>query len=224
MQDRRAERQPAIPSASPGCAQRQLTVMAGTPTELITGIEWHPFGPRTQRDVSSGGRRRREHRAEHARDVNLRGQITRVGSNGPDATPALPLLDRSYEYDYTAGAPGPVDPGPNLDRVIDHSTPSESRFYFYDELDRLAEGDRSHGHRAPRVRLRRRGNRTSEVSARRDARATPTRPEPTASTSRPAPSPRDFAHDAYGNRIYDGPGNVGTPPPCSTTMPTASSR
>jgi hypothetical protein len=65
---------------------------------------------------------------------NLRYQLEELDVTGPSGA----LVDRSYTYDYTAGAPGPVDPRPNLDRVVDHLDATESRFYFFDELDRLA--------------------------------------------------------------------------------------
>jgi hypothetical protein len=172
-------------------------VVGGPLIQEITDLAWYPFGPRTQAKFppQSGG----VNTVVSTRAVNLRGQIEEL-----DVTSgSTPILDRSYKYDYTAGTPGPNDPGPNLDRVVDHLDASESRFYFYDALDRLEQATDLTGSVLHHYGYDAVGNRTSKLG-------------PLGSTSYGYESatnrldaatitePRDYAHDAYGNRIYDG--------------------
>ena len=42
------------------------------------------------------------------------------------------MLDRSYAWDYTAGAPGTADPGPNLDRLAPCLSEKEWNQLFFD--------------------------------------------------------------------------------------------
>jgi RHS repeat-associated protein len=182
-----------------------MTVTAGTSTQHITDLTWYAFGPRTQAKFppQSGGM----NTVTSTRTVNLRGQITDV-----DVTSgATAILDRSYTYDYTAGTPGPTDPGPNLDRVVDGLDASESRFYFYDALDRLEKATTLTGTVLHQYGYDAVGNRTSKLgplgSSSYSYQTGSNRLD--AATGAEA---RDYAHDAYGSRIYDGAASfTGTP-------------
>jgi RHS repeat-associated protein len=192
-------------TAYAGLRPGSVEVTASGRTESITDLAWYPFGPRTfaklpPHDGSTNT-------VTSSRSVNLRGQITEVDVFRTGAT----LLDRSYTYDLTTGSPGPADPGPNLDRVVDHRDASQSRFYFYDELDRLAQATTLAGTSLHAYAYDAAGNRTSDLSA-----AGTTSYAYQSGTSRldaaTGAAARDFAHDAFGNRIYDGPDNPGSPP------------
>jgi hypothetical protein len=118
-----------------GARPKEIVVEGGGQTETIREISWWPFGPRKQAkfppfDSGAGG-----NVVVSDRHQNLRGQVAEIEVVGPQGT----VVDRSYTYDYRDGSPGPDDPGPNLDRMVDTRDPSESRFYFYDELDRLSD-------------------------------------------------------------------------------------
>ena len=117
---------------------------------------------------------------------------------------SLTALDRSYAYDVTAGTPGPVDPGPDLDRVEDHRDGAESRFYFYDELGRLGKATTLSGSPVFTYAYDAAGNRTQQSSA---AGTTSYAYEP--GTDRLAAStgaaPLVYAHDGFGNRTWAGP-------------------
>jgi len=180
-------------------------VVGGPLIQEITDLAWVPFGPRTQAKFPpSDGT---ANTVVSTRTVNLRGQITEL-----DVTSgATPILDRTYTYDYTTGTPGPNDPGPNLDRVVDHLDASESRFYFYDELDRLEQATDLTGSVLHQYAYDAVGNRTSKLGA-----AGITNYGYETATNRldaaTITEPRDYAHDAYGNRIYDGTASFsGTP-------------
>jgi len=181
-----------------GLRPAQLDVIAGATTHEIQDLAWYPFGPRTQAKLppadGSG-----DDTVVSTRTINLRGQIEEL-----DVTAASgAILDRSYRYAYTAGSPGPNDPGPNLDQVIDHLDASESRFYFYDELDRLAAAKDLSGTTLHAYGYDAAGNRTTkqgplgsssysyEIATNRLDAAT-------------GAEARDYVHDAYGNRIYEG--------------------
>jgi RHS repeat-associated protein len=118
--------------------------------------------------------------------------------------PAGSVLDQSFEYAYTAGGAGPVDPGPNLDRVIDHRDANESRFYFYDALDRLWKSTTLAGAALYTYSYDANGNRTQET-----APAGTTTTTYATGTDRIAQSSganaKHYAHDAYGSRIWAGP-------------------
>lgn len=185
-----------------GLRPSSLAITGGSRTEVITNLAWYPFGPRTQAkfppDDINGNT------VTSSRTVNMRGQITEI-----DVTrPSLTLVDRNYKYDYTAGTPGPNDPGPNLDRVVDALDATESRFFFYDELDRLwkateLDGDVLHEYAYDAV-----GNRTSKTDGTAETEYAYESLESNPINNRLAAATgeeeRDYAHDAYGNRIYDG--------------------
>lgn len=180
-----------------GLRPSAVTVVAGTATHQITDLAWYPFGPRTQAmfPPSDGT----ANTVVSTRTVNLRGQTTELDVTSGGAA----ILDRSYTYDYIAGTPGPTDPGPNLDRLVDNLDASESRFYFYDELDRLEKATDLTGSVLQQYGYDAAGNRTSKLGA-----AGITNYSYESATSRldaaTLTEPRDYAHDPYGNRIYDG--------------------
>jgi len=141
------------------------------------------------------------------------------------------VVDRSYTYDYSAGSPGPVDPGPNLDRLVDHLDPSQSRFYFYDELDRLWKATDLSGAPLYSYTYDAVGSRQQETS-----------PAGTTTTSYETGTDRiaeqtgthvvHYAHDAFGSRIYAGalpyagdvpPSTVPSAPPVPPRTPSVSS-
>jgi RHS repeat-associated protein len=181
-----------------GLRPSELEIVAGAASEEVQGLAWYPFGPRTAASFppadGSG-----DNTVLGTRAVNLRGQIEELEVTAASGA----ILDRSYRYDSTAGSPGPDDPGPSLDQVIDHLDPSESRFYLYDELDRLSaatdlSGTALHGYGYDAA-----GNRTSQQGP-----AGPSALAYESGTNRldaaTGAEARDYAHDAYGNRIYEG--------------------
>jgi RHS repeat-associated protein len=188
-----------------GLRPSAMTVTAGTSTQQITNLTWYPFGPRTQAKFppQSGG----ANTVTSTRALNLRGQITDV-----DVTSgAAAILDRSYKYDFTAGTPGPNDPGPNLDRLVDNLDASESRFYFYDALDRLQKATSLTGTVLHEYGYDAVGNRASKLgpigSSSYSYESNTNRLDATTGAEA-----RDYAHDVYGSRIYDGAaGFTGTP-------------
>ncbi|RIL03449.1 MAG: hypothetical protein DCC71_15285 [Proteobacteria bacterium] len=156
------------------------------------------------RPTASNGVRLAHRRCEactitSSRSVNLRGQITELDVFRSGAA----LVDRSYTYDFTSGTPGPNDPGPNLDRVVDHLLPAESRFYFYDALDRLEKATDLSGTALHEYAHDAVGNRTSTTSG-----AGTTSYAYESGTDRldasTGASALDYAHDAHGSRIYQG--------------------
>jgi RHS repeat-associated protein len=174
-----------------------MTVGAGTSSAQVTNLTWYPFGPRTQAKFPpqiSG-----TNSVTSTRAVNLRGQITELDV----VSGSTAILDRSYKYDFTTGTPGPNDPGPNLDRLVDNLDSSESRFYFYDELDRLQKATSLTGTVLHEYGYDAVGNRTSKLgplgSSSYSYQSGSNRLD--AATGAEA---RDYAHDAYGSRIYDG--------------------
>lgn len=181
-----------------GLRPSRLDVTAGATTEEIQDLTWYPFGTRIAAKfppADGGG----DNTVLSTRTLNLRGQVEEL-----DVTAASgAILDRSYVYDFTTGSPGPDEPGPNLDQLVDHLHAGESRFYFYDELDRLAaakdlSGATLHAYGYDAV-----GNRTSKQGPLGSSTLTYK-----SSTNRldaaTGAEARDWAHDAYGNRIYDG--------------------
>ncbi len=178
-----------------GARVSEVDVTYGTQTETIENLVWLPFGPLEDADFPAG--------AELRRTFNKRYQLeTLVVKDSATPTPNT-LVDREFKYDYTAGAPGPDDPGPNLDRAIDNLDSAESHFYFYDELDRLDKvtdlsgttqfdyAYDSAGNRTQKVNSAGTTNYTFETGTNRLASAT-------------GAEAAYFANDAYGNRIYEG--------------------
>lgn len=163
----------------------------------VTEIAWYPFGPRKQAKFPplGGGM----NTVTSTRGVNLRGQVTDVVVTSGGA----PILDRHYEYGFTTGAPGPNDPGPNLDRVVDALDASESRFYFYDELDRLQQATSLTGTVLHQYGYDAVGNRTSKLGP-LGSSGYGYQPGTDRLEVATGAEARAYAHDVYGNRIYDG--------------------
>ena len=120
-------------------------------------------------------------------------------------------MDRDLEYAYVAGSPGPVDAEVQLDRVIDHVNAAESRFYFYDDLDRLSVaadllGASVHGYTYDDA-----GNLTHKTAP---AGATTYTIAPGTDQVAQATGvdAAYYSHDVYGSRIWEGPtAYAGTP-------------
>jgi RHS repeat-associated protein len=185
---------------------RPSAIAVGGATQTLRNIAWYPFGPWTHAafpkyDVMSG-----QNTVVSERDVNLRGQVTRIHVTGAAGT----VLDRSYAYDLQGnGTTQPDDPGPNLDEVIDARDGTESRHYLYDELDRLAKATNLagtsvlHDYTYDAV-----GNRQTKSQAGANTTyhyesmaGVPINNRLASATGTEA---RAYAHDAYGNRVYDG--------------------
>jgi RHS repeat-associated protein len=133
------------------------------------------------------------------RSYNLRGQVSALEV----ISPLGDVLDQSFTYGYVGGAPGPIDSGPNLDQVIDHRDASQSRFYFYDALDRLWKSTDVSGTPSFTYTYDANGNRTQQI-----APAGTTNYAYQSSTDRIAQAtgaaPKHYAHDAFGSRIWAG--------------------
>jgi RHS repeat-associated protein len=181
-----------------GSRVREVDVAHGSRLETIDGLTWLPFGPLDfaklpPRDSGSG-----QNVVTLERSYNLRYQLAELDVTGPSGA----ILDRDYFYASTQ-APGPNDPGPNLDQLVDHLNPDESRFYFYDELDRLSRATDLTGANLFQYGHDPAGNRTFKTDAfgttaysyesGTDRLATATGAEQAF-----------YANDAYGNRIYAG--------------------
>jgi RHS repeat-associated protein len=174
-------------------------VTAGTSTETIRELAFLPFGPRLRAELPPFDGTTGHNAVVSNREYDLRGQVSEIDVTAPTGS----VLDRTYSYDVTSGSPGPVDPGPNLDRVIDHRDAGESRFYAYDELDRLWKSTDLSGSPHFEYVYDAAGNRTSLVTA---AGTTMTSYEPGSDriAQQTGAFPRHYAHDAFGNRIYAG--------------------
>ncbi|HME72643.1 MAG TPA: RHS repeat-associated core domain-containing protein [Myxococcota bacterium] len=165
-----------------------ITISGGT---QISNIAFLPFGPRISADFGGG--------VSSQRQYNLRYQMTGLQVTTSTTT----YLNQSYIYNYTAGAPGPNDPGPNLDALADNLNPSQSRFFFYDPLDRLSEDSDLSGNPIYSYSYDAVGNRSQQVGP--DG---PTSYSYEPNTDRLASATGaealQYAHDAYGNRIWAG--------------------
>jgi RHS repeat-associated protein len=100
---------------------------------------------------------------------------------------------------------------PNLDQVVDHRDPSQSRFFFYDDLDRLWKSTDLSGTPLFTYTYDANGNRTGQV-----APAGTTTYSYGSGTDRIAQATgagaKHYAHDAFGSRIWAGPSAyAGTP-------------
>jgi YD repeat-containing protein len=180
-----------------GGRPKTVAVTASSETQTVRDLEFLPFGPRTRAEFppEAAG----ENTVVSTRAYNLRYQVTEIDVTSPAGT----VLDLSYTYGYTAGSPGPNDPGPNLDRVVDHRDGSESRFYFYDDLDRLWKATDLAGTPVYTFLYDANGNRTQQV-----APSGTTSYSHETGTDRLAQATgaeaRHYAHDAYGSRVWAG--------------------
>ncbi len=190
-----------------GGRPKTLTVTAGADQQVVRNIDFAPLGGRTRAEFPPYNSGTGLNTVISARTYNLRGQAATLQVTSPSAT----VLDQSFDYAYTAGGAGPVDPGPNLDRVIDNRDANESRFYFYDALDRLWKSTTLAGVPLYTYGYDANGNRTQEIMS---GGTTNTAYE--ATTDRIAQATganaKSYAHDVYGSRIWAGPsGFAGLP-------------
>jgi len=183
-----------------GLRPKTVSVTAGIATETIRDLEFLPFGPRSRAEFPPFDAGTGENTVLSTRAYNARYQVTEIDVTGPMGT----VLDRSYRYDYTTGSPGPNDPGPNLDRLVDGRDATESRFYFYDELDRLWKATDLSGNPLFTYTYDAVGNRLGETTP----LGTTTSSYQTGTdrlAQRSGADPKHYAHDAFGSRIYAGP-------------------
>jgi YD repeat-containing protein len=196
-----------IATAYAGSRPKTVTVTAGATSQQIRDLEFLPFGPRTRAELPPEDPITGDNTVISTRQYDLRHQVTEIDVTSSVGT----VLDLSYSYTYTTGSPGPNDPGPHLDRVIDHRDASQSRFYFYDELERLWKATDLTGAALYTYVYDANGNRTQQVA-----------PSGTTNYSYQSASDRlaqatvadamHYAHDPYGSRIWAGPtAYAGTP-------------
>jgi RHS repeat-associated protein len=183
-----------------GGRPKTLTVTAGVDQQIVRNLSFAPFGGRTRAEFPPFNSGTGLNTVVSTRSYNLRGQVATLQVTSPAGT----VLDQAFDYAYTAGGVGPNDPGPNLDRVIDNRDANESRFYFYDDLDRFWKSTTLAGSPLYTYAYDANGNRTQEIA-----------PGGTTNTSYAAGTDRiaqatganakNFAHDVYGSRIWAGP-------------------
>jgi YD repeat-containing protein len=187
-----------------GLRPSAVSVGIGTVVHRVDNIEWYPFGPRTHAEFPPFDTVAAANVVMSDREINLRGQIERVHVHGPGSAS---FLDQQYGYDYRNGSPGPDEPGPSLDRVDDALDPSQSRYFFYDELDRLESETDLAGNVLREYGYDGVGNRMAQLGGAPEvAYSYESGTDKLDFASDPVTQAivRDFAHDSYGNRIYDG--------------------
>jgi len=179
---------------------KTVTVTAGSSQEVVRNLGFLPFGPRTRAEFPPYDSGAGANTVISTRSYNLRGQVAELEVTSPLGA----VLDQSFEYGYMAGSPGPVDAGPNLDQVVDHRDSSQSRFYLYDDLDRLWKSTTlsgtplftytydANGNRAQQLAPGGTTDYTYQASTDRIAQAT-------------GAAAKHYAHDVFGNRIWAGP-------------------
>jgi RHS repeat-associated protein len=179
---------------------KTVTVTAGSSQETIRNLAFLPFGPRTRAELPPYDAGSGANTVISTRSYNLRGQVSALEVSSP----LEDVLDQSFTYGYIGGAPGPVDGGPNLDQVVDNRDASQSRFYFYDDLDRLWKSTNLAGTPLFTYLYDANGNRTQQVAP---GGTTTYSYQP--STDRIAQATgaaaKHYAHDAFGSRIWAGP-------------------
>jgi YD repeat-containing protein len=179
---------------------KTVTVTAGSSQQVLRNLAFLSFGPRTRAELPPYDAGTSANTVISTRSYNLRGQVSALQVTSPLGS----VLDQSFSYGYAIGAPGPVDGGPNLDRLIDNRDSSQSRFYFYDDLERLRKSTDLLGTPLFSYVYDANGNRTQQV-----APGGTTNYSYAPSTDRIAQATgaaaKYYAHDAYGNRIWAGP-------------------
>jgi RHS repeat-associated protein len=181
-----------------GSRVKEVDVAHGSRLETIRGLTWLPFGPLEHAELPPTVAGTEDNVVTLDRAYNLRYQLSELDVTGPSGT----ILDRDYFYASTQ-APGPNDPGPNLDQLVDHLSPDESRFYFYDELDRLSRATDLTGANLFQYGHDPAGNRTFKT----DAFGTTSYAYEAGTDRLEAATGAEqmfYANDAYGNRIYAG--------------------
>lgn len=176
---------------------KTLTVTAGADQQIVRNIAFAPFGGRTRAEFPPFDSGTGLNSVVSTRTYNLRGQASALQVTSPAGT----VLDQSFDYAYTAGGVGPVDAGPNLDQTIDHRDANESRFYFYDELDRLWKATSLAGSAIYTYTYDANGNRIGEVGP--GVALTTTYETGSDRIAQSAgTAPRNYVHDVFGNRIW----------------------
>jgi RHS repeat-associated protein len=197
----------AITTDYRGARPLQVEIGKGSQSRRITGLAWLPFGPRTGAWLppeNGAG----INTVTTTRAYNLRGQVEEIDVVSAAGT----VVDRSYRYANTA-APGPNDPGPNLDQLTDHLDAAQSRYFWYDDLDRLWKTTETTG--SPPLAIftylyDAAGNRTSEASPagtigyHYEGEGAPPGDETDRIDASDGARVLDYTHDACGNRIYAG--------------------
>ena len=179
---------------------RTVTITAGGSQEVIRNLAFLPFGPRTRAELPPYDSGTATNTVISTRAYNLRGQVSALEVTSPLGD----VLDQSFTYGYIGGAPGPADGGPNLDQVVDNRDSSQSRFYFYDDLDRLWKSTTLSGTPVFTYLYDANGNRTQQVApgGTTTYSYSPTTDRIAQATGAAA---KHYAHDAFGNRIWAGP-------------------
>jgi len=185
-------------------------VTAGSDQQIVRNIAFAPFGGRTSAEFPPYDSGTGLNTVVSTRAYNLRGQVSAVQVTSPAGS----VINRSFDYAYTTGGVGPNDPGPNLDRVTDHRDANESRFYFYDALDRFWKETTLAGSALRTDTYDANGNRTLEavpwlygttlVSTAYES-GTDRASHTTYNSGFGGATVTYYKHDAYGNRIWMGP-------------------
>jgi len=179
-----------------GDRPESITVSPGPAQQVVQGITFDPFGGRTAAAFPPAGS------VVSTRSYNLRGQVSAVRVTSPAGT----VVDRTLDYDHVVGGAEPNDPGPNLDRIVDNRDSSQSRFFFYDSLDRLSKSTNSSGSPLYTFGYDASGNRISEYSGGAFGTTTYDAGTDLVATSGFVSQWYSlityYEHDAFGNRIY----------------------
>lgn len=174
-----------------------MTISAGGIAHGIDNIRFAPFGGRVSANFPPSSS------VVSTRAYNRRGQVSSVLVSAPSGT----VIDRTFNYSITGGGVAPNDPGPNLDQIIDGRDASQSRYFHYDTLDRVAKSAQLSGTSLYQYVNDSNGNRTIEVSG-----GTTTGLSYVPGTDRIATVGFSFGfgtittyyhHDGYGNRIWE---------------------
>jgi RHS repeat-associated protein len=179
---------------------KTVTVTAGSSQETIRNLAFLPFGPRTRAELPPYDTGAGANTVISTRSYNLRGQVSALQVTSPAGT----VLDQSFTYGWIGGAPGPIDGGPNLDQVIDHRDASQSRFYFYDDLDRLWKSTDLSGTPLFTYLYDANGNRTQQIAP-GGTTSYSYQPSSDRIAQATGAAAKHYAHDAQGNRIWAGP-------------------
>jgi YD repeat-containing protein len=188
-----------IETAYAGSRPKIVTITSGTDSQEVRDLEFLPFGPRTRAELPPEDPVTGDNIVLSTRQYDLRHQVTEIDVTSPAGT----VLDLSYTYTYANGSPGPADAGPHLDRVVDHRDASQSRFYFYDDLERLWKATDLAGTPLHTYLYDANGNRIQQtVSSGTTSYAYDTGTDRLAQTT--GAEALHYSHDPYGSRIWAG--------------------
>jgi RHS repeat-associated protein len=177
-----------------GSRPQTVTIYSDSGSATISNIAFLPFGPRTSATFPGG--------VSSLRHYNPRYQMDTLKVTSPSGSY---YVNQSYTYNCTTStcASGPSDPGPNLDELQDSVNPSQSQFFFYDSLDHLGEVSDLSGNPIYSYTYDAVGNRQQQVAP--DGTTTysyQSRTDRIASAT--GAEALNYAHDAFGNRIWAG--------------------